>query len=222
MPAKVSSYTCLKVCFGQPFISNSRITALAALFSLLIGCIPSPVDNPSLPPGTTPTPTDIWLEIDYSNAYASTAPAWSFSDTPSWAAAEWAPSGKSYPEVWDVYNSITIEEDPIGRCAILGPGSTLQIMIGLDKLLSYGSVGLRVEGRSASTSSSVTFDVYCPVTSVGASGVFGNDWSVHLVELDLGSAVNGEALQAVRIEPTGGSGIIALVRMRVCVHDAEW
>jgi hypothetical protein len=96
-------------------------------------------------------------------------------------------------------------------------------MIGLKKLLSYSSVAVQIEGRSASTSSSVTFDVYNPATSIGTSGAIGNDWSVHLIELDLGAAmVSGDELQAVRVEPTGGSGMLALVRMRVCVHDAEW
>jgi hypothetical protein len=224
--AKVPSSARCNARFGQLYNSSFRIFAVIAVFvSLLTGCNPSSGDNPSLPPSTMPTatPTDIWLEVDYGGAYLSTAPAWSFSDTPGWAAAEWAPSGKSCPEVWDVYNNIAVELDPIGRCAILGSSSELQIMIGLKKLLSYSSVAVRIEGRSASTSSSVTFDVYNPATSIGTSGVFGNDWTVHLIELDLGSAmVSGDELQAVRVEPTGGSGTIALVRMRVCVHDAEW
>ena len=195
-----------------------------ALAILLFGCSVLPPDNEPVPsPGPTPTPMDVWLEIDYSNAYAPTVPAWSYSDTPGWATANWAPEGKTGPEVWNVYNNAIVGDDPIGRCALLSSGCCLQIMLGVKNLISYSSTTVRVEGRSASTASSVTFDVYNPLNSSGTSGSLAYDWSVHLTELDLGSAiVCDEALQAIRIEPTGGSSSLALVRLRITLHDALW
>ena len=46
----------------------------------------------------------VWFEIDYSSASTATSPAWTFSNTPGWTGADWAPNGYSWPEVWDLYN----------------------------------------------------------------------------------------------------------------------
>jgi hypothetical protein len=194
---------------------------LFPLCGLFLGCNVAP---PEEPPVDTqpPTPVDIWVEIDYSSSYSAAGPAWTFSDTPGWGSADWAWTGTGYPVARDTYNNITLEEDPIGRCAILGSGASLDLLIGLKGLSTYSSATVRIEGRSASTSASVIIDVYNPLNSIGTSASLGNDWTVHVLELDLGkAAVIGED-QAIRVEPTGGSSSLALVRMRLTLHDAIW
>jgi hypothetical protein len=202
--------------------SKSHDPLFKVLVCLAIAFHGSFLSCSAAPPTPTPTPVDIWVEIDYSAAYSAVAPAWAFSDTPGWVAADWAWTGETSPEVWDVYNNITVEADPIGKCAILGSGATLQVMIGLKKLVSYGSIVVHLEGRSASSSSSVSFDVYNPLNSTGTSGSFDQDWKVHSLDLDLGTAAVCGEEQAIRIEPTGGSSSMALARMRITLHDAVW
>jgi hypothetical protein len=204
---------------------NTFVFHVAVLFAtVLFGCTPAPSDGgPEPSPTPAPLPVDVWVEIDYSNTSSSIIPDWSYSDTPGWAAADWAPAGETEPEVWDVYNNIVITDDPIGRCAVLGSSACLQIMLGPSKLVSYSTTSVRIEGRSASSTTSVFFDVYNPLNMCGTTGSLAHDWSVHLIELNLGSAiVSGEDLQAIRIEPSGGSSSLALVRMRITLHDAEW
>ncbi|HEY3352625.1 MAG TPA: hypothetical protein VGQ83_05220, partial [Polyangia bacterium] len=179
----------------------------------------APADAP--PPGTG----DLWLQIDYGSAYTAQSPAWSFSPTPGWGAAQWATSGSTWPEVWDRWNNITISNDPIGRAAIIGPSGSLQLMLGLEELISYQSATVHLEGRSYATSSWVTFDAWNPLNGCGGSGQMDQDWTMDLVDVDLGTCLiagAGGGIEAVRLEPTGGSDAIALVRLRVTLHNARW
>jgi hypothetical protein len=164
----------------------------------------------------------VWVEIDYSSAYTSQSPAWDYSATPGWGEAQWAPDGWTRPEAWDRFNNMIVEWDPMGSKALtIGSSSELQLMIGLEELTSYSHATVRLEGRSRATSSSVHFNVVNPINGCSVSGSMSNDWTIHVEELDFGQClVPGAGLQAVRVDPT--SGTLALVRMRVTLHDAQW
>lgn len=163
-----------------------------------------------------------WVEIEYTQAGGSPqSPSWTFSNTPGWGAAQWAMTGDSWPEVWDVWQNITVSNDPIGVLAVVGPGAQLQLMIGLEELIDYDSATVCIEGRSVSTVASVLFDVYNPLTNCGASASMAHDWVTHAEGIDLGTCLQpGGGVQAVRIEPTGGSSTIGVERMRVTLHGA--
>jgi hypothetical protein len=165
-----------------------------------------------------------WVEIEYSQAGVSPqSPGWTFSDTPGWGGAQWATEGESWPELWDLFQNINVSSDPIGVVAVVGPSAELQLMIGLQDLVSYDSATVCVEGRSVSTSASVIFDAYNPLTGCGESATMAHDWSMHAVGLDLtGCFVEGGGVQAVRIEPTGGSSAIGIKRMRLILHGASY
>ncbi|MCC6523651.1 MAG: hypothetical protein IT373_13430 [Polyangiaceae bacterium] len=178
----------------------------------------NPVDDACGLPGD-----GVWFEIDYSSAFTATNPDWLFSPTPGFGEPAWAPSGSSWPEVWDVYNNIAVTNDPIGKLAALGPSSTLQVMLGLTTLQSYSHATVCVEGRSISSSSSVTFDVYNPLNGCGASASMSHDWTVHAVGVDIGDCMlEGVDFQALRIEPSGGSSALGIVRLRLTLHDAVY
>jgi hypothetical protein len=165
----------------------------------------------------------VWFEIDYTGAQSPTNPDWTFSPTAGWGEPEWAPSGESWPEVWDVYNNIAISDDPIGRVAVVGSSSTLQVMIGLGGLSSYTHATACVEGRSVSTSASVQFDVYNPLNDCGASAGMAHDWQIHATGLDLGDCfIEGNDFQAVRVETSGGSGVLGVMRLRFTLHGAVY
>jgi hypothetical protein len=168
-----------------------------------------------------PAGGDVWVQLDYGRAYSPRSPAWSFSATPGWGAAQWAMAGDTWPEAWDRWDNMRVTDDPIGRSLEIGSSSELQLMIGLEELRAYRSMTVRLEGRSRSTSSAVRFDVTNPLTGCGVSGTMSHDWTVHVAEIDLGDcAVVGAGVQAVRVSPH--SGTLALVRMRVTLHGAEW
>jgi hypothetical protein len=129
-------------------------------------------------------------------------------------------AGDTWPEAWDRWNNMDVVSDPIGT--VLELDGELQLMIGLEELVSYDSVTVRIEGRSRACCSQVTFDVYNPWNGCGISGAqLGQQWDVQTLELDLGNClVPGQGVQAIRVDPT--SGTVALVRMRVTVHGAAW
>jgi hypothetical protein len=165
----------------------------------------------------------VWFEIDYTNAFTSTNPAWSYSPTPAWGEPEWAANGSSWPEVWDLYNNISISNDPIGKLAVVGSSGVLQIMIGLQGLTSYTKAVVCVEGRSVSTSSSVIFDVYNPLNNCGTSATMAHDWSVHAVAVDIGTCLlPNNNFQAIRVDPSGGSSTIGVKRLRLTLQNAVY
>ena len=165
-----------------------------------------------------------WVEVEYSQAGASaTSPSWSYSATPGWGESQWAAQGESWPEVWDVYNNIEVDTDPIGVLATVGGSGTWQMMIGLQDLAGYDHATVCVEGRSVSASASVQFDVYNPLNDCGDSTTMAHDWSVHAEGIDLGSClVPGGGVQAVRIETSGGSGALGIKRVTVALHGAVY
>ena len=185
----------------------------------MLGCQNGGLAGPPQVP--TPTKGDIWFELDYSDATTSTTPHITYSQTDGWADADWAPQGAGALEVWDLYNGMAVEIDPIGKSLTIGSSDALQVLIGLEKLKEYSSAVVRVEGRGTATSSSTSFDVYNPLNSIGASASIERDWSIHVVELDLQSAlVAGVGLQGIRVQPTTNG--IALVRLRVSLLGAAW
>ncbi|MCK6548483.1 hypothetical protein L6R52_21735 [Myxococcota bacterium] len=168
---------------------------------------------------------DIWVEIDYRNAFSPRSPSWSYSATPGWGEPQWATSnGPGWPEAWDRFNNMQVVNDPIGTSLEIGSSSELQLMIGLEELISYQYAVVHLEGRSRATSSQVTFDVYNPWTSCGDSGLtMAQDWSIHAVDADLGTcyvAGSGGGVQAVRVDPTNGT--IALTKLRLTLYGARW
>lgn len=165
-----------------------------------------------------------WIEIEYNQAGGTaTSPSWSYSDTPGWGEPEWAASNASWPEVWDLYQNINVSSDPIGVVAVVGGSGQLQLMLGFEELTDYDYATVCVEGRSVSTSSSVQFDAYNPLTGIGNSATMAHDWSMHATGLDLGYAFEpGGGVQAVRLDTTGGSGSLGVKRMRLVLHGAVY
>lgn len=165
-----------------------------------------------------------WIEIEYNQAGGTaTSPSWSYSDTPGWGEPEWAASNASWPEVWDLYQNINVSSDPIGVVAVVGGSGQLQLMLGFEELTDYDYATVCVEGRSVSTSSSVQFDAYNPLTGIGNSATMAHDWNMHATGLDLGYAFEpGGGVQAVRLDTTGGSGSLGVKRMRLVLHGAVY
>lgn len=165
-----------------------------------------------------------WIEIEYTQAGGTaTSPSWSYSDTPGWGEAQWAASNASWPEVWDLYQNINVSHDPIGVLAVVGSSAQLQLMLGFEELIDYESATVCVEGRSVSTSASVQFDAYNPLTGIGNAGTMAHDWSMHATGLDLGHCFEvGGGVQAVRLDATGGSASLGVKRMRLVLHGAVY
>ncbi len=165
-----------------------------------------------------------WIEIEYNQAGGTaTSPSWSYSDTPGWGEAQWAASNASWPEVWDIYQNINVSNDPIGVLAVVGSSGRLQLMLGFEELADYDYATVCVEGRSVSTSASVQFDAYNPLTGIGNSATMAHDWNMHATGLDLGYAFEpGGGVQAVRLDTTGGSSSLGVKRMRLVLHGAVY
>jgi len=164
------------------------------------------------------------MEIDYGSAYTVTNPSRTYSNTPGYGEAQWTPTGQSYPEVWLIGGGGTqVSNDPIGKIASVGPGARLQLMIGLGSLISYSHATVCVEGRSVSTSASVLFDAYNPKNNCGAGGQMSHSWAIHATGVDMGQClIAGDAFQAVRLEPWGGSSHLGVRRVRITLHDATF
>ncbi len=165
-----------------------------------------------------------WIQIEYTQAGGTaTSPSWSNSDTPGWGEAQWAASNASWPEVWDLYQNINVSTDPIGVLAVVGSSAQLQLMLGFEELIDYDSATVCVEGRSVSTSASVTFDAYNPLTGIGNTGTMAHDWNMHATGLDLGQCFEpGGGVQAVRLDAVGGSASLGVKRMRLVLHGAVY
>jgi hypothetical protein len=166
-----------------------------------------------------------WIEFEYTQAGVSPqSPSWDYSETPGWGAAEWAASNANWPEVWDVFDNITVSDDPIGVLAVVGPSAELQLMIGLEELDGYDYATACIEGRSVSATASVVYSVYNPLNGCGVDGaMMAHDWSVHAAGFDLEQCFPaGSGVQALRIEPTGGSNAIGIQRVRLVLHDADY
>lgn len=206
-------------------------SALDAELETDLGFAPDAAPNPDAEPAAdalpvdlgTPGTGDVWIELDYTNAYTPRSPTWRFSNTPGWGAAQWAMEGDTWPEAWDRFNNMTVGSDPIGTSLLIGSSSQLQLMIGLEEMQSYQSVTVRLEGRSRSTCCSLTFYVTNPLNNCGSSGQMSNDWNPDIIDVDLGTCLlTGPSgrIEAVRIDPQ--SGTMALRKMRVTLHGASW
>ena len=125
--------------------------------------------------------------------------------------------------VWDIYQNISVYNDPIGVVAVVAGGARLQLMLGFEELIDYDYAPVCVEGRSVSTSASVQFDAYNPLTGIGNTGAMAHDWSMHATGLDLGPCFEpGGGVQAVRLEAWGGSASLGVKRMRLILHGAVY
>ncbi|MCY1062916.1 DUF4215 domain-containing protein [Nannocystis sp. SCPEA4] len=182
-------------------------------------CTPTPA------PATDPCGFEsdgVWLEIDYTGAFTSTNPDWTYSPTPGWGEAEWAPQGESWPEVWDIWQNVQVTQDQIGKVAIVDGNGALQIMFGIGGL-TYDYATVCVQGRSYSVGSSVTFTVQNQLNDCGDVGMMANDWSIHSTGVDLGTCiVENNEFQGLRIFASGGSGALSLTRLRFTLHGAVY
>ena len=111
--------------------------------------------------------------------------------------------------------------DPMGYWAAIIDGEHLQLMIGLQNLVSYTSATVRLEGRGYSTNASAQIDVYNPLNNCGVSTSMAHDWSLHVVDVNIGNClVVGGGVQAIRVDPTSQG--LALHRMRLTIHGAVY
>jgi cysteine-rich repeat protein len=162
----------------------------------------------------------VWLNIDYKNAGSVYSPAWSYSKTPGFGEAQWAPQGKSWPEI-NAKGPPKMSNDPIGTVADIGSGQWLRIMFGLPTLQSYESATVCITGRSISVGSSVTVDLRNPALGLcGGQVMLSNSWQVHASGLTMPGMclAPGNSFQALQIEPTGGSSKLGLRSARITLH----
>jgi cysteine-rich repeat protein len=165
----------------------------------------------------------VWFQIDYSNANTVSSPSYTYSPTPGWGEAQWAPAGKSWPYAVDLFNNASVITDQIGKVALLnGTNKAVRVYFGLVGL-SYSYATVCVEGRSYSVGSSVTFLVQEAKTKCGNSGNMANDWVIHATGVDLDECfLADDDFQAVQVQPSGGSGSLSLKRLRVTLHNAVY
>ena len=165
----------------------------------------------------------VWFQIDYSNASSVSNPSYSYSPTPGWGEAQWAPAGKDWPYAVDLFNNASVKNDQIGKVALLdGTNKAVRVYFGLVGL-SYSYATVCVEGRSYSVGSSVQFKVQEAKTKCENFGSMANDWSVHATGVDMDECfLSGDDFQAVQVQPTGGSGALSLKRLRVTLHNAAY
>jgi cysteine-rich repeat protein len=165
----------------------------------------------------------VWFQIDYSNAFSVSNPSYTYSPTPGWGEAQWAPTGKDWPYAVDLFNNASVVNDQIGKVALLnGTNKAVRVYFGLAGL-NYTYATVCVEGRSYSVGSSVTFLVQEAKSKCGDYGMMANDWSVHATGVDMADCfIPGDEFQAVQVQPSGGSGALSLKRLRVTLHGASY
>ena len=188
------------------------------------GCEANCVKTPAQPKDACGYDGDgVWFQIDYSNAFTVTNPTYTYSPTPGWGEAQWAPAGKSWPYAVDLFNNAKVINDQIGTVALLdGTNKAVRVYFGLVGL-NYTYATVCVEGRSYSVGSSVQFFVQEAKTKCGDYGSMANDWSIHATGVDMQDCfLPGDDFQAVQVQPTGGSGALSLKRLRVTLHGASY
>jgi cysteine-rich repeat protein len=165
----------------------------------------------------------VWFQIDYSNAFTVSNPTYTYSPTPGWGEAQWAPAGKNWPYAVDLFNNAAVVNDQIGKVALLdGTNKAVRVYFGLVGL-SYTYATVCVEGRSYSVGSSVQFFVEEAKNKCGDYGSMANDWSVHATGVDMQDCfLPNDSFQAVQVQPSGGSGSLSLKRLRVTLHGASY
>ncbi|WP_293246866.1 hypothetical protein [Nannocystis sp.] len=188
------------------------------------GCEANCVKTPAQPKDACGNDGDgVWFQIDYSNAFTVSNPTYSYSPTPGWGEAQWAPAGKNWPYAVDLFNNAKVINDQIGTVALLdGTNKAVRVYFGLVGL-NYTYATVCVEGRSYSVGSSVEFFVEEAKTKCGDYGMMANDWSIHATGVDLQDCfLPGDDFQAVQVQPSGGSGSLSLKRLRVTLHGASY
>ncbi len=210
--------------FGSGLVDSGLVDS-GAFDSGLVdsGVFDSGVSLDAMVPDTGIGAGDLYLEINYQNAFTPASPAWTYSASPGWSPNDWDfTGGGNGAEAWDRFNNMSVVNDPIGGSVLeIGGSSELQLMFGLVPLQGYTTATVELEGRSRACCSGVSFDVYNPATGCGASATMSQDWTADIVVLDLtGCFTPGSALQAVRVDPT--SGAIALRRLRLTFTGAAW
>ncbi|MCA9688247.1 MAG: DUF4215 domain-containing protein [Myxococcales bacterium] len=169
----------------------------------------------------------VWIDIDYEDAFTVTSPDYSYSPTPAWQEPEWTPTQMGYfwPKVVDLYNNMTVDNDPIGKLAVIKSNSTLRLYFGTKNLWSYTSATVCVTGRSVSVSSPVTFQVINPANGdCGASAMMSHDWTVHAsgVTMPANCIIPNHGFQAIDIDATGGSAKLGVRSVRLTLHGAQY
>ena len=163
----------------------------------------------------------VWLDINYKNAGSIYSPSWTYSATPGFGEAQWAPQGKTWPEINAKGPPVMSYSDPIGTVVDISSGKWIRIMLGLGDLISYEYATVCITGRSISVGSSVTVDLRNPALGLcGGQTSLSNSWQVHAGGVTLPSScfAAGNDFQALQIEPTGGSGRLGLRSARITLH----
>ncbi|MCA9686295.1 MAG: DUF4215 domain-containing protein [Myxococcales bacterium] len=163
----------------------------------------------------------IWLDIEYKNAGSPYSPKWTYSATPGFGEAQWAPKGSDWPEI-NLKGAVKMNyNDPFGTVCDIGSGQWLRIMMGLPTLQSYEKATVCLVGRSISVGSSVTVLLENPANGYcGAQVSLSNSWWADPMgaELPKNCLTPGNDFQALQITPMGGSSHLGLQRARLTFH----
>jgi hypothetical protein len=166
---------------------------------------------------------EVWVKIDYTEAYTTWSPGWEFSQTPGWGPAQWAMEGDDWPEAWDRFDNMDLINDWfLGQVLEIGPGmEELQLMIGLEELVDYSSITVRIEGRGTQGSGYVDVYIVNPWNGCGVTAQIGQFSHLQVIEADLGQCFEiGQSPQAVRVGTD--TGALGLMNMKVTMHQARW
>lgn len=167
-------------------------------------------------------PDEVWMEISYQYRSPSESPTtadWSYSSTPGWTAAQWAPSSSSWPYI-HVPDGGSLVSDPIGGTVLeLGCYDRFRLFFGLEELSHVGYATVTLEGRSRATSAGVDIEIWNPgaSSSIVSYASMSQDWTADIVTVDF-TAEAGTGLQAVEIAPIARSCSLALRRVRLTLY----
>ena len=165
-----------------------------------------------------------WIQISYKGkeGYPSTSPTWTYSNTPGYGEPEWTHPNYNWPVI-NALGDIPVEEAKIGGAAVIGPSDRLRLMLGFLSLQSYDYATVCVTGRSVSVGSGVYADIWNPPMGCGDEVFLSHSWEVHTDGVSIGTCfVPGGSLQAVEVDPTGGSSTLALQTLRLTLHGAVY
>ena len=160
------------------------------------------------------------ISYQYRSPYESTTTAdWSYSSTPSWTEAQWAPEGSSWPYI-HVPDGGSLTSDPIGGTVLgLGCYDRFRLFFGLEELSHVDHATVTLEGRSLATSAGVDIEVWNPgaVSSIVSYASMSQDWTADIVTVDF-TAEAGNGFQAVEVAPVARSCSLALRRVRLTLY----
>lgn len=165
---------------------------------------------------------EVWMEISYqyrSPSESTTTADWSYSPTPSWTEAQWAPSGSSWPYI-HVPDGGSLTSDPIGGTVLgLGCYDRFRLFFGLEELSYVDHATVTLEGRSLATSAGVDIEVWNPGagSSITSYASMSQDWTADIVTVDF-TAEAGNGFQAVEVAPVDRSCSLALRRVRLTLY----